>query len=232
MTIKSLKEIGYDVILEAFNLSFSDYFIPVSVNYSQFTTKLKSHDIDLSLSVGAFDKGKLVGFILHCTLPYLSNSVAYNLGTGVIPNARGQNLTVRMYEHIIPIISNTDCDKIQLEVITKNSPAIDSYKKSGFKINMHLLCFRGVPRTKKANSDCSYEELKKFDWEHLQSFWTSNPTIQNSPALIENRFQELTSIGAYKDEELIGYIVFNQNERIFCNWQLTPSLDCKVWAAY
>ena len=211
MKIRSLEGIGYDVILDAFNHSFSDYFIPVKVTQSQFTTKLKTHNINLSISVGAFEGDKLVGFILHGKVPYSDRSVAYNLGTGVIPEFRGQNLSARMYEYIIPHIKS--CDKVQLEVITQNTPAINSYKKSGFEIKRNLLCFRGSTSTTVENTNCTYEELKVFDWEILQSFWTSVPTIQNSSAIVENRLKELTSFGAYLDSKLVGYIIFNSKEK-------------------
>lgn len=220
MNIRSLEGIGYDVILKAFNHSFSDYFIPVKVTLSQFTTKLRTHNIDLSISVGAFEGDKLVGFILHGKVPYSDRSVAYNLGTGVIPEFRGQNLTARMYEYIIPHIKS--CDKVQLEVITQNTPAINSYKKSGFEIKRNLLCFRGSTSTTAENTNCTYEELKVFDWEILQSFWTSVPTIQNSPAIVQNRPKELTSFGAYLDSKLVGYIIFNSKEKSILQLAVKP----------
>ena len=220
MKIKSLEGIGYDVILKAFNHSFSDYFIPVKVTQSQFTTKLKTHNIDLSISVGAFEGDKLVGFILHGKVPYSDRSVAYNLGTGVIPEFRGQNLTASMYEYITPHIKS--CDKVQLEVMTQNTAAINSYKNSGFTIKRDLLCFRGSPPSMVENTYCTYEELKVFDWELLQSFWTSVPTIQNSPAIVENRLKELTSFGAYMDSKLVGYIIFNSKEKSILQLAVKP----------
>jgi ribosomal protein S18 acetylase RimI-like enzyme len=221
MKIRSLEGIGYDVILDAFNHSFSDYFIPVKVTQSQFTTKLKTHNINLSISVGAFEGDKLVGFILHGKVPYSDRSVAYNLGTGVIPEFRGQNLSARMYEYIIPHIKS--CDKVQLEVITQNTPAINSYKKSGFEIKRNLLCFRGSTSTTVENTNCTYEELKVFDWEILQSFWTSVPTIQNSSAIVENRLKELTSFGAFLDSKLVGYIIFNSKEKSILQLAVKPA---------
>ncbi|MFN3194370.1 MAG: GNAT family N-acetyltransferase [Chlorobiota bacterium] len=220
MKIRSLEGIGYDVILKAFNHSFSDYFIPVKVTQSQFTTKLKTHNIDLSISVGAFDGDELVGFILHGKVPYSDRYVAYNLGTGVTPEARGQNLTARMYEYIIPHIKG--CQSVHLEVITQNTPAINSYKKSGFAIKRDLLCFRGVPPIKITNSNCTFEKLKNFDWQLLQSFRTSIPTIQNSPAIVQNRLNELTSFGAYLENKLVGFIIFNSKEKSILQLAVKP----------
>ncbi len=213
MQIVSLENTSYSEILSVFNRAFSDYFIPVSVGIEQFSNKLESHNIDLSLSVGAFENNELVGFILHGVLPYIDKKIIYNLGTGVIPSARGKNLTVKMYNHILPKIDNNECEQALLEVVTKNEAALKSYLNSGFTISRNLMCFRGKLKSAISNDDYQYRSLTDNNWEKMQSLWDTIPTVQNSPELVKNRQCELTQIGAFRNSELIGYVIYNSQEK-------------------
>jgi len=213
LQLRTLPGNNYEELLNAFNLAFSDYFIPVSVGIEQFTTKLESHNIDLSLSVGAYEDNKLVGFILHGVTPYINNRIIYNLGTGVIPSARGEKLTSKMYEHILPDLIESGCEQVQLEVVTKNAAAIKSYLNSGFSISRELSCYKGIITKGSVNQEYIYKNIEKIHWDKLMSFWDTNPTIQNSPELVKNRFNELTIIGAYSNRELIGYVIYNPKEK-------------------
>ena len=87
----NLSEINNKDILDCFNLSFSDYSIPFKLNLEQLENKLRNENINKDISVGAFNKNKLVGFVLHGDRIKDRNRIAYNAGTGVIPTQRGQN---------------------------------------------------------------------------------------------------------------------------------------------
>ncbi|MGB1041677.1 MAG: GNAT family N-acetyltransferase, partial [Flavobacteriales bacterium] len=126
--MKTLKSVSQQEVLSVFNKSFSDYFVSLQLSEKQFFEKLISNNIDFSLSVGAFENNKLVGFILHG----VNAKSVYNSGTGVIPKRRGFGLTIRMYKFILPILKSNQISKVVLEVITENIQAIKSYKKVGF----------------------------------------------------------------------------------------------------
>ena len=85
MKITTLETSNIEDILSVFNSSFSDYSIPLQLNISQLKSKIEVDHVDLSLSVGAFENEKLVGFVLHGTSILNGEKVAYNGGTGVIP---------------------------------------------------------------------------------------------------------------------------------------------------
>src|SRR5258706_13798692 len=102
-------------LLEAFNRSFSDYIVPLSLTYDQFESKIQIDRIDLELSIGAFENNKLIGFILHGFDVINDQNVAYNAATGVIPEKRGNRLTAKLYEYILPQLRAKKANKIQLE---------------------------------------------------------------------------------------------------------------------
>ncbi|WP_299334835.1 GNAT family N-acetyltransferase [uncultured Psychroserpens sp.] len=209
MIIKSLEHTSTTDILNTFNLSFSDYFIAFALSLEQLEQKLKSEDIDLSISVGAFHENQLVGFILHGKRKLNNISTFYNAGTGVIPCERGQNLTQRMYQFCIPTLIAKNLKQGFLEVISNNDAAISIYKKVGFKTTRSLPCYKGIPQIKPANIAVGIRALDTVDWNLFKSFWDWNPTWQNQPETLNSISETLKTLAAYYNDMLIGYMIYN-----------------------
>src|SRR6187402_1352190 len=113
MKISHLKNIPISEIVIAFNLSFSDYIVPLQLTEQQFKDKIFAEDIHLEWSFGAFVDDKLVGFILHG----FRNNMLYNAGTGVIPEYRGNKITQKLYAYTLEKAKLENITSIQLEVI-------------------------------------------------------------------------------------------------------------------
>ncbi|MCK0132101.1 GNAT family N-acetyltransferase [Flavobacteriaceae bacterium F08102] len=209
MEIKTLKGTDKRRLLQAFNDSFSDYFIPFKLNEEQFTAKLEGNKIDLDISVGVFDNEKLLGFILHGFDIIDTKKVVYNGGTGVLPKNRGYGLTKQMYRYILPVLIEKGINKLILEVITKNIQAIKSYEKSGFKIKRKLGCYQGNVEVTNTNDQIEIKKLKHFNWTLMESFWDIHPTWQNSTNVINTLLDTTISFGAYIDNQLVGYTIYN-----------------------
>ena len=207
---KTLEEISDSVILETFNLSFSDYIIPFHLTQEQLSEKMKSENTDLSYSVGAFVDGNLVGFILHGYDQNVNGKkVLYNGGTGVIPSRRGLGLTRRMYEFILPQVKNSKIDHLILEVISNNIPAIKSYEKVGYKLVRELDCYKGEVKLNSLNSDLEIKAIESMDWNTFQSFWDTLPSWQHSKQAVEYSTNTNHCLGAFINEKLVGYVIFN-----------------------
>jgi ribosomal protein S18 acetylase RimI-like enzyme len=209
MRIQTLKNIAVEKIVDVFNLSFSDYLVSLRLTQEQLEDKIKSDSIRLEFSVGAFENNELVAFILHGYDIIDNHKIVYNAGTGVIPNKRGNKLTQRLYEYALPILHENEIDKIVLEVITINEPAIKTYKNIGFKITRELECFKGSINITSTNSDFQIRAMEQYDWQTLRSFWDFQPSWQNNSTAVENLKQSNLSIGIYDNEKLLGYIIFN-----------------------
>ncbi|MEX1192298.1 MAG: GNAT family N-acetyltransferase [Brumimicrobium sp.] len=209
MTLQTLENISTEKLLEVFNLSFSDYIIPFFLTKEQLEDKIESDSIKLEFSVGAFEDNQLIAFILH-GYDFIDNlKILYNAGTGVIPSKRGNKLTAKLYEYIFPILHKNTIDKILLEVITTNEPAIKTYQNIGFEIVRQLNCFKGSINVADTKHNFKIRELGIYEWQIFCSFWDVEPSWQNSITAVEKLKQSNISIGIYENEKLLGYAVFN-----------------------
>lgn len=209
MEVKTLKGIDKKGILKVFNESFSDYFIPFKLTEEQLTSKMVADKINLELSVGSFENGKLNAFILHGFDTINNQKVIYNGGTGVIPEKRGLGLTKQMYLFILPLLEKKGVNKVILEVISKNIQAIKSYEKSGFKALRELDCFKGNFNFQKINKDVEIKKLPNYQWKLMESFWDVRPTWQNSTNVMDELKPGNISLGAFIKNELVGYVIYN-----------------------
>ncbi|MEH6535862.1 MAG: GNAT family N-acetyltransferase [Psychroserpens sp.] len=209
MKITTLEHVKLNELLDTFNLSFSDYFVTIKLNFEQLKHKMISEDIDLSISVGAFNGGKLVGFILHGKRELDGIKTFYNAGTGVIPKARGQKLTKRMYVFCLPLLQNKKFQQGILEVISNNQTAIPIYKSIGFEITRHLPCYKGIPQTNQINQQLSFKKIDTINWNLIKSFWDWKPTWQNQPETINILSNTLEITVAYLNNVLVAYIIYN-----------------------
>ncbi|AXT54484.1 GNAT family N-acetyltransferase [Aquimarina sp. AD1] len=213
MEIKTLKGINKKDILNVFNKSFSDYFIPFRLSEEQLISKMLADKTDLNISVGVYEKESLIGFILHGYDIIDNKKVVYNGGTGVIPEKRGVGLTKKMYQFILPILMEKRIDTLQLEVITKNIQAITSYKKSGYKIERALLCYKGKVSVLHTNDYIVVRVLEDYNWDLMKTFWDIYPTWQNSNNVVDELKNINVSLGAYIDSKLIGYIIYSPSNK-------------------
>jgi ribosomal protein S18 acetylase RimI-like enzyme len=208
--IKSLHNTEINELVTVFNQSFSDYIVPFKITKEQLINKIKCDNIKLEFSVGAFDNNQLIGFILLGFDFINGNKVAYNAGTGVIPEKRGNKLTLKLQEHIIPKLKEQNVTNVKLEVITENQIAFKTYKKMGFEIIRELNCYKGQIKSE-IDSKFKILPLKNYDWELLKSFWDWDPTWQNSINSAENINDLNIAVGAFDSNLLIGYLIYNPN---------------------
>ncbi|MEM9931009.1 MAG: GNAT family N-acetyltransferase [Bacteroidota bacterium] len=208
-TIKTLEGISQEDILTVFNHSFSDYIVRIELSREQLSAKMRAEQVDLSISVGAFMEGKLVGFILHGSRMLEGQKTFYNGGTGVIPPARGRQLTTKMYQFILPLLQTKGYERGVLEVITSNEPALKSYQRTGFTIKRSLPCYRGEVMVNAEELDLSFAELAPGDLQDISSFFAWSPTWQNHTQTLQRMLADLQLMGAFHAGQLIGAVVYD-----------------------
>lgn len=209
MEFRDLSNISTKSLLEVFNCSFADYMIPFQLNLAQLQFKIQSEGIDLKWSVGAFDKNRLVGFVLHGVKREEEKTMVYNAGTGVLPECRGRGLVQQMYDFSMPFLRARGVEVVVLEVIVGNVSAIRAYEKYGFKEARKLLCFEGTVVEGREKRGFEIETLTEFHWPQFRSFWDVQPSWQNDRFALELLKEEYVVLAAFKKKQLAGYLIFN-----------------------
>ncbi|MEZ0005042.1 ribosomal protein S18 acetylase RimI-like enzyme [Flavobacterium sp. 28YEA47A] len=196
-------------LLDVFNSSFSDYIVPFHLTLPQLEAKITNDSIHTDLSVGAFERDKLIGFILHGYDTINGKSFAYNAGTGIIPEKRGHGLTAKLYDYILPLLKAKNTDSITLEVLTGNVPALKTYEKIGFKTVRYLDCYKGLFPLENHSKDYEIRTIQSYNWQSIKLFWDWEPSWQNSITAVENLKETNHSIGIFDGEQLLGYLIYN-----------------------
>lgn len=153
-----LSQVPFDDLMDCFNAAFKDYYVEMPSDPAYYKTRWTAAKVDYDLSFGKMVDGKLAGFIVHAIGKRKRKRIAFNTGTGVLPEHRGQGMTESIYEAALPILKEAGIQRCELEVITENAPAIRSYQKIGFEVQMALHCYKGdldFPE----NPDLAIEEL-------------------------------------------------------------------------
>ena len=201
----------HQVFLEA----FADYALPFRLSYEQFLEKFFDKlNINLPLSVGAFYKDELIAFIFTSTDTYSGQKTAYNGGTGVIPEHRGNNLTAKMYEYLWPQFEKEGIKQSVLEVITTNERAIKSYQKCGFTIQKLYHCFRLKAENliiDTSSPDLSIVPQAIANWPLYDTMLDWQPSYLDSSAVLRHNIAREHIAEAHIDDTIVGYIIFQPN---------------------
>lgn len=205
MELRTLANTPLAQITAAFNEAFSDYFIPLRFTEEGMASKIKSEGIVPAFSVGAFDCGQLVGFILHGYDVIDGVKTLYNAGTGVIPAGRGAGLTTAMYRYCIPLLKEQGIYTHLLEVIDNNFTAKKIYDAIGFETVRKLSAFRSaVP----IGSAPFFAIRPVADLPGTGAFISMQPAWQNATAAINRDREGHGLLGAFKEETLVGYAAY------------------------
>lgn len=209
MQFQTLENIKLEKIAAAFNLAFSDYFVPINLTADQLAAKLKTESVDLALSAGAFEGEELIGFIFHGIDTINGQMTAYNAGTGAIPDHRGKKITKQLYGFILPKLKEAGIKKIQLEVIAENEPAKAVYRDVGFTLKRALLCLKGSIQVPAPERNWIVQPLETYNWPVLKSFWDWQPSWQNSSRVMDSLTGTNIALGLFDKNTLAGYLIYN-----------------------
>jgi ribosomal protein S18 acetylase RimI-like enzyme len=205
-SIKPLSEENAGSLAPVFNEAFSDYLVKVRATPESLAVKMKQESVDPAWSAGAYQEGRLVGFILHGYRSTPSGKWLYNAGTGVIPPARGQKLTEQMYRYILPLAQKEGIRRFVLEVIIENTRALNIYQKIGFTIERTLCCFSG-PKPPQPLSESSFLIKPLSPLPDVPPSWQdSEPSWPAATASLKQVEESLLMAGAYDGERLVGYV--------------------------
>lgn len=142
--IGRLIECTFAEALEVRNRGFEQYYSDMSTTMERLIANFHNNSIKPELSVIAFADDKPVGFVFIGVKTVDGKKLAWNGGTGVIPEYRGKGIAKAMMIEAQRVIQEQEVDRATLEVVTKNTHAIAAYQKGGFRIVGQLI---GMTRT-------------------------------------------------------------------------------------
>jgi ribosomal protein S18 acetylase RimI-like enzyme len=238
-----LASVDKSQIYRAFMEAFADYAMDASgTKEESMLLRMSKNSVDFQASVGAYivdtgntrstyivdtgntrstyDDKRLVGFTLIGIDKIDSMLTAYDAGTGIVPDFRGQGLAKRMFDHALPEMKARGVKRFLLEVLQSNEPAIKAYQKSGFEIARELKCY--VAETtllmKLTNSPgIVVRPIDAATFEELVSEADWTPSFENRFTAHLAIPDHVTFIGAFDEDECIGSIAYCSE----LNWLLS-----------
>ncbi len=199
-------------VYRTFMEAFADYAMDTSATQEEtMLLRMSKNSVDFDASAGAYDGDRLVGFTLIGIDKLDGDLTAYDAGTGIIPDFRSQGLAKRMFDHALPGLETRGVNRVLLEVLQKNEPAIKAYQKSGFEIVRELRCFVAEAEKLRKLPGSAGIDVRPTDAATFQSLI---PEADWTPSF-ENRFtahlaipEHVLFLGAYDRDECIGAITY------------------------
>ncbi len=210
MEIKSLKEIRFEIIYNAFSQAFEDY--EIKLNQEQLQKMLKRRGFSPELSFALFEDGEIASFTLNGIGYFNGIKTAYDTGTGTIKEFRGKKLVNEIFNYSIPFLKKNDISQYLLEVLQHNSKAISVYEKLGFQISREFNYF--VKKIDEINTEstikvnnCNIKQIEFHNITSVEEFWEFYPSWQNSIDAINRELSDFNIFGAFSNENIIGYCI-------------------------
>jgi ribosomal protein S18 acetylase RimI-like enzyme len=222
LTVKKLENIEFDLIVTCFLKSFEDYTIKVPTDKSYYKKRWEIAKVDYALSYGMFDGENLVGFIINAIDYRNGEKIAFNTGTGVVPEYRGKRIVKSIYDFAIPDLKDSGITKCSLEVIIENVKAIKSYQGIGFNICKEYNCFSGEIKLKSDEKiELNEVEYNSIDWKEMpnQDLYSWD---FNSEVLKDGDYEYYQLV---KDNLVESYFVVNPRNEYLAQFEVLKKSD-------
>ena len=232
MEYLSLEHIPLEDLLDCHNDAFSEYSQPMQLTLDRFRAINISRGVSYIHSIGAFENGTIVGFILNAIRLWNGKLTAYDCGTGVRMANQSQKIGKTMFQKLLPLLQTHGVSQYLLEVIKTNTPALELYQKQGFHITRNFACVSASMETlrpllnEKTTNFASSSAVCPIDTPNLDEFTQFNdflPSWQNSNDSIYAGKDEFTTYGVFIGEELVGYAIVNPKNGGISQLAVNPS---------
>jgi ribosomal protein S18 acetylase RimI-like enzyme len=205
--LRALTKEDLTQVYGCFVKAFSGDDRTIVISERDFYQRLNRNAYLPQISVGAFMGEEMVGFMLHC----LSQTTAYNAGTGVVPAYRGQQLGQKMFAFALPLLRQ-QAQECLLEVLKTNAAALKTYQNCGFTVKRELMLYALYSKNLKVSSPKTrfhIIEAEQPDWSVYQNFGSFSPSYQNRFEAIARDWDDQKLLEAYHKADLVGYCIFS-----------------------
>ena len=213
MEIKSLESVSVADLAAAFNTAFAGYFVTINFSLEGMEERIRRARIDLRQSVGVFVENELVAFMLTGVGEEHGKKMAYNAGTGVVPDFRRRRLVQQMYEWAEPRWRTAGFTDLSLEVIVENEKAIRAYERVGFSSARRLAAWQWEgEETVEANKELL--EVPAPDWSVYEKIRPFTPSWDYNRHGIQAIQEDYRFFEWREEEKLRAYAIINKGGRI------------------
>ncbi len=221
-----LTNIPIEDVQKCMQESFADYQLDMSymtVETMQHRNKISR--INPDYSVGAFDGNRMIGFI-NVGIDELSGEfTAFDGGTGVVKEYRGQGVAGGMFRKVSEKLLDINITRFTLEVLQDNKAAIRAYQKEGFNIDREFYCYNiAIKNYKGTVKELPGVEVKSISVDELEKHWY----FLNYQVSWEHMFSGIKAVeadividGAYSNGKCVGFIIYTP----FMCWITSIGID-------
>ncbi len=183
------------------NRTYSDYYVPLDMTASHMRRRIVRDDIDMQSSVVVMDDDYPIALGMIAR----RGAHAWIGGVGVLPNYRGQGIGRQIMHILLDAAHQHHVDRVQLEVIQQNTPAIRLYDSLGFQRQRALHVAEGLIKPPAGQHTTQHippdELLQYYDRFHT----VPNPWQRQKTTLLR-MLQLLTGVAALSDKgDVIAY---------------------------
>ena len=132
--IRRLNTCTFDEAVQIWNEGFKGYLVDMTVSLDAYLRRFQGDGLSTEHSFIAFRNGKPAGFLLNAIRTNGGQRVAWNGGTGVSPEFRGQGVGRILVEAALALYAEEGVELATLEALTSNEVAISLYQKCGYEI--------------------------------------------------------------------------------------------------
>lgn len=182
----TLEATSWEQMAECFNLAFSDYYFAARMTPQQLRSRLEASGTDLSLSCGAFEDGRMVGFIFNAAGDYSGRRAAFDVGTGVVPDHRGKGIFADMLGFVQGEFARGGVQTCCLEVLQQNQRAIRLYQSHGFTVEREYVVL-GSPASPAPGAVVQGKEMEysRFDSHKAADCLLVKPSFEHSTGVLK-----------------------------------------------
>jgi GNAT superfamily N-acetyltransferase len=221
ITYRLLSDEDFISLYDCFLTAFSDYAVDMRMSHEHFRQRLTRDGVSLVLSAAAFESDQMIGFCMNAFGEWQGKKTAYDGGMALIPAYRGRGVAKELLQFVELRLKEVGVSQYLLEVLTANAPAATLYRKHGFVETRRLAVFRSEPQkgpqkgTKETKGAVVIRRVERPDWRLFQTFWDGYPSWQNSIDAVERVVANRTIVGAYVNDECVGYgVVFRPSANL------------------
>ncbi|HEV7397834.1 MAG TPA: GNAT family N-acetyltransferase [Pyrinomonadaceae bacterium] len=178
--IKPLSNASLADAVSVWNRGFQGYFIDMTLSIDDYLTRLHNESISPELSFIAYLDQTPAGFLLNGVRINAGKKLAWNGGTGVAPEYRGQGLGKLLVDAALKLYQQQHIEVATLEALSDNKSAIKLYQSAGYQIDDRLVFLEhdgdltnGLPQTRTgyAISAAAPAEVGRLDFYQPSVPW-------------------------------------------------------------